>query len=129
MFVLSLGLGGLFFTFLQHLAKAGWSVTVRRLAEALAGSLTYIWILFLPVLVLVLIGQGGVLYDWLDPATVAQDAVIAGKTGYLNRGFWLIRAVVFLGLWAVLGRFFAGHFRAEELMYANHMVDEFAHVP
>ena len=105
-FVLSLGLGGLFFTFLQHLAKAGWSVTVRRLAEALAGSLTYIWILFLPVLVLVLIGQGGVLYDWLDPATVAQDAVIAGKSGYLNRGFWLIRAVVFLGLWAVLGRFF-----------------------
>ena len=35
-FVLSLALGALFFVLLQHLTRAGWSVVVRRLAEALA---------------------------------------------------------------------------------------------
>ena len=32
-FVLSICLGALFFTILQHLARAGWSVVVRRIAE------------------------------------------------------------------------------------------------
>ena len=50
-FVLSLSLGGLFFTMLQHLTRAGWSVVVRRLAEGLAGNLRWIWILFIPIVI------------------------------------------------------------------------------
>ena len=34
MFYLSIALGGLFFVMLQHLTRAGWSVTIRRMAEA-----------------------------------------------------------------------------------------------
>lgn len=33
MVFLALGLGGLFFTILQHLVRAGWSIAVRRIAE------------------------------------------------------------------------------------------------
>ncbi|MHC4130043.1 MAG: quinol:cytochrome C oxidoreductase, partial [Planctomycetota bacterium] len=47
-FVCSLSLGGLFFTMLQHLTRAGWSVVLRRVAEGLAGNLRWIWILFIP---------------------------------------------------------------------------------
>jgi hypothetical protein len=36
MFVLALGLGGMFFSIVQHLVRAGWSVAVRRISESLA---------------------------------------------------------------------------------------------
>ena len=35
-FFLSISLGALFFVAVQHVSHAGWSVTVRRLAEILA---------------------------------------------------------------------------------------------
>ena len=37
-FYLTITLGSLFFVLLHHLARAGWSVTLRRLAEALSGN-------------------------------------------------------------------------------------------
>ena len=42
-FWLSVALGGLFFVLLQHLTRAGWSVVVRRIAEAIqsGGSLAF----------------------------------------------------------------------------------------
>ena len=38
-FFLALSLGTLFFVMVQHLARAGWSTTVRRLAETVAANL------------------------------------------------------------------------------------------
>ena len=38
-FYLTITLGSLFFVMLHHLARAGWSVTLRRLAEALSGNM------------------------------------------------------------------------------------------
>ena len=49
MFVLSICLGSLFFVIVQHLTRAGWSVVVRRPAEALMQNLRWMWILFLPI--------------------------------------------------------------------------------
>ena len=36
MFWLALSLGGLFFVLVQHAARAGWSIVVRRIAENMA---------------------------------------------------------------------------------------------
>jgi hypothetical protein len=36
---------------------------------------------------------------WLDPEVVAHDKLIAGKTGYLNFPFWIVRAAIFLIGW------------------------------
>ena len=49
-FCLSIALGALFFVTLQHLTRAGWSVTVRRLAELLASTLPLLCVLFVPIL-------------------------------------------------------------------------------
>ena len=68
-FVLSLALGALFFVLLQHLTRAGWSVSLRRLAELGAGTLPGLAVLFVPLLVPVLAGMGGV-YEWADPHAV-----------------------------------------------------------
>jgi len=106
LYVLSISLGALFFTLIQHAVRAGWSVTLRRLAEGVAANLMWVWVLFLPIFVLVLVGQGGVLYPWLNPHYVATDEIIQGKTGYLNQPFFLIRAALFIGIWVFLARFF-----------------------
>ena len=37
-FYLTITLGALFFVMLHHLARSGWSVTLRRLAEALSAA-------------------------------------------------------------------------------------------
>ena len=48
-FYLTITLGSLFFVLLHHLARAGWSVTLRRLAEALCGNVFLMALLFLPI--------------------------------------------------------------------------------
>jgi hypothetical protein len=51
LFALSFAVGGLFFTLLQHATKAGWSVTVRRVPEALGASFGPLLLLAVPILV------------------------------------------------------------------------------
>ncbi|MEM8873957.1 MAG: hypothetical protein AAGD32_06820 [Planctomycetota bacterium] len=50
-FCLSFAVGGLFVVMLQHATKAGWSVVVRRVPEALAGSFPILVLLALPLVV------------------------------------------------------------------------------
>jgi len=104
--VLAICLGGLFFTILQHITRSGWSVSVRRLAEGIAANLSWIWILFLPIFILVVTGNGGHLFPWADEELAAHDHLIHEKAPYLNVTFWAIRAVVFFAIWALLARFY-----------------------
>lgn len=91
-FATCLGLGGLFWASVQNLAKAGWSVSIRRLAEGMAS-----FIPFILVGGLVLIGGVKYLFPWANPEVVAHDAAVAAKTAYLNVGF-LIGRLIFFGL-------------------------------
>lgn len=81
-FTLSLGLSGPFFIATQYLAKAGWSVAIRRVPEAFGAFL-------LPVIIFGAIALLGAetLFKWL-PADPAEnhyiDAVVAAKSGFLN---------------------------------------------
>lgn len=109
MFVLTICLGGLFFTMLQHATRAGWSVVIRRIAEGFASNLSWIWILFIPILFGML--WGGMYDHWtnpalLDPASDKYDEVIVGKRGYLNEARWIVCAGLFFAIWASLARFF-----------------------
>ncbi|MCH2140631.1 MAG: hypothetical protein MK100_06300 [Phycisphaerales bacterium] len=107
-------LGALFFVILQHATKAGWSVTVRRPAEAIAANLQWTWLLFVPILVLVWSGKGAVLFQWCDAQYMHSDHVLEGKLGYLNPTFWSIRAIVYLGVWALLARFYRSQSIAQD---------------
>ncbi len=48
-YLLSITLGGLFFVIIQHLVRAGWSVTVRRVAEGIASNFLLLAVLAVPV--------------------------------------------------------------------------------
>ena len=127
MVVLSISLGGLFFTILHHLVKAGWSVVVRRLAEGIASNLRWAWIFFLPVLAGMLFfhlyGHWADPSHWADPAH--YDDIIAGKAPYFYfttpsaedqalPWFWLVRAGIFLFVWAMLARYFVNSSIAQD---------------
>jgi len=105
-FVLTITLGGFFFTVIQHVTRAGWSVVLRRVGETIASNFLWLWILFLPILILVATGKGGLLYPWLDHEHAAADHVLQHKAGYLNQGFWLVRAVAYFALWFLITGFY-----------------------
>ena len=107
MFVLSLSLGALFFVFVQHLTRAGWSATVRRSAEAVASNLIWIWVLFLPILLLVVTGHGELLYRWADPEIKSHFSL--SKQGWFSDMFWSARAVICFVVWAALSWFYFRH--------------------
>ncbi len=103
-FFLSVALGGLFFVALQHLTRAGWSVVMRRLAEAVAQCLQLMAILFLPILLFAM----PVLYPWARPEEVEHDHLIQLKVPYLNLTFFTVRWLIYFGVWLVYAGYFYG---------------------
>jgi hypothetical protein len=104
-FVLSIALGALFFVLLQHASRAGWSATVRRLAEFMAANFGLLFILFLPILIPTLIGKYCI-YEWAAPAAAKGSESLAHKLPYLNATFFGIRAIFYFGVWWCLGRYY-----------------------
>jgi len=104
---LTISLGSLFFVLVQHLTKAGWSASVRRIAEILSLGTVPLAVLFLPILLSVLMGSHA-LFEWNDPEAVEHSSLLAGKSGYLNAGFFAMRAVVYFAVWILLTRLFVG---------------------
>ena len=104
-YVLTIALGCLFFVAIQYLFRAGWSVTVRRLAEITAGTLPVLAVLALPIIVATAMGNH-TLYAWTNPEEVAHSELLTHKQGYLNVGFFLVRCVGYFGIWALLSWFF-----------------------
>ncbi len=82
MYFLSLGLGALFFVLIQFLARVGWSVSVRRIAEVMASILPVLGLLSLPIFVSVVTLKGD-LFPWALPmsAAVHEEGHAEAKKG------------------------------------------------
>lgn len=129
-FFLGIGLGALFFYALQNATETAWYVLVRRVHEAILG-----WIpVGAFVLLLVFIASSAHLnhlYHWMDgslyheyvigegadakpaqasdPGAVANpnyDALIAGKSAFLNLPFFWLRTLLYLGVFVFFARWF-----------------------
>ncbi len=98
---LAISLGSLFFVIIQHLARAGWSVVVRRIPETIAMNIGLMAVLFLPIV----FGMHE-LYHWTHVDAVAVDHFLQWKSPYLNVPFFLVRAVLFFGAWILVARYF-----------------------
>jgi hypothetical protein len=96
-FWVTVGLGGLFFTMLHHLTGATWSVVLRRFSESLMVGLPLMVILFLP-----LIAGLHDLYHWTHEEAVAADHILQQKEPWLNVPFFLVRILVYFGVWFLL---------------------------
>jgi hypothetical protein len=90
-FFFTLCAGCFFWTIVHHATDAEWSVVVRRQLENIGALLVVLAVLFVPILLL-----RHHLYAWMD-IPPGREALLDSKRGYLNWGFFLIRAILFLG--------------------------------
>lgn len=98
-YFIGIAIFGVFFVAVQYVANAGWAVSLKRVPESFGA--------FLPVgfiLMLLLIPGMGHIYHWMaDGVTEVghpnYDKIIAGKSGYLNMPFFLIRLGLIFGIW------------------------------
>lgn len=94
LFALSVGVGATFFVALHSAVAARWGVVVRRVAEALAATVTWVAPLFFVVLLVV----GPRLYPWV------HHTESGFRGAWLSFPFFLGRALVYLGLWVFFAR-------------------------
>jgi hypothetical protein len=105
----TIALGMLFFTLLQHVTGAVWSIVVRRASEAMSMTLPYLFLFFIPLL----FGAHS-LFHWTHTEAVAEDHLLQWKSGYLNMAFFIVRAVLFFGIWTCLAYFLNKHSLAQD---------------
>lgn len=103
-FCVSVALGSLFFVMIQHLTKARWSTTIRRIPETIAANFPLLALAGIPVL----LGMHD-LFHWThaDMYVVGgehYDPVLAGKRAYLNVPFFLARYALYFVAWSVVAR-------------------------
>jgi hypothetical protein len=93
---LGLGLAGLCFVAIHYTTGSTWSVAIRRIPEALAGTLPY----SLALLAILFIVHPQ-LYGWTtDEAFInGTTKAMAFKRFWLSRPFFLIRAAVYAAVW------------------------------
>lgn len=102
--LVTVGLGGLFFVVIQHVVRAGWSVGPRRHGEWVSLVLLPCAVLFLPIVMF-----AKELYEHWMGEHALHDELIKGKSSYLNPGFFYGRAVVYFIIWISLALFFANN--------------------
>ncbi len=104
LFFMMLALGTLAFYAIQRAAQAGWSPVLFRVMEAITAYL-------FPgaIIVFIILALSGFhfnhLFVWMDPEVVKHDALIQGKSGYLNLPFFLIRATIYILGWVAYRHF------------------------
>ncbi len=101
-FFLSITLGALFFVIIHHLTRAGWSASLRRLAEATSLNFVLLAVLLVPIA----LRPGALsLYKWMDPDP--GDVLIGVKSGWwlFHSGF-VGRLVIYLTVWIGLSALF-----------------------
>lgn len=94
MVCLGVSLGCLALMMVHHLSGGAWGIVIRRVLEAASRTLPVVALLFVPIA----LGMH-VLYLWSRPEVVAADPLIQEKMLYLNRPFFLARAIVYFAVW------------------------------
>lgn len=94
----------MFFFAATSLAWGGWTLTFRRVSEAIATSVIPIGIITFIILMCIVFGGKDTIYIWLNKDRVAHDELLKGKAGFLSPTFFTIWSVLTIGLWILLGK-------------------------
>ncbi len=92
---MSLTLGCLALIILQNITRGSWGTALVRFWDAGATNL----ILMAVLVVGLIVGGMPHLYPWADPDVLATNKLVAGKTAYLNPGFFAGRAAIYFAVW------------------------------
>ncbi|HLG35134.1 MAG TPA: quinol:cytochrome C oxidoreductase [Bacteroidia bacterium] len=97
----AIALCGLFFVAVQYVAQAGWSAGLIRVPQAMMSFLKFGCA---GLLLIFILGHHN-LYHWThhelyDTTSPEYDPIVAGKAGFLNIPFYIIRLVLYGLIWA-----------------------------
>ncbi|MFT7434235.1 MAG: hypothetical protein ACI8UX_000021 [Psychromonas sp.] len=101
-YFLGISVIGLFFISYNYVAKAGWYTSFKRVPEAFPAFLV---IPAAIILILIAIpGSRHIVMHWtqdgiMDPLSDNFDAIIAGKSWWLNMPFYIVRLVLYFVIW------------------------------
>jgi hypothetical protein len=98
-YFLAAAIGASFFMALQYITQSGWSSGFKRVPEALAGYIPVAAVFFL----LLFFGIHS-LYHWSHSVAVQNDPLLQHKSAFLNVPFFMIRLVLYFGLWIFMTR-------------------------
>ncbi|MBI5474226.1 MAG: hypothetical protein HY961_17970 [Ignavibacteriae bacterium] len=95
-FWMALTLGCLGILILHHLVSGSWGHVVQRYVESGARTLPLMALLFLPIV----LGMTQ-LYPWTHPENISATYAhaVEKKLGYLNTSFFIIRQILYFGIW------------------------------
>ena len=104
------------FIAISQIANAGWYVAIRRIPEAMSEYT----LIGGPILVIVSLFALPMLYHWahegiMNPESTNFDAILAGKSWYLNAPFFYVRMVLFMAFWMFCAHMFRKYSRKEDL--------------
>ncbi|MBI5648637.1 MAG: hypothetical protein HY962_17025 [Ignavibacteriae bacterium] len=95
-FFAGVAITGVFFSMLQYLVRAGWSVSIRRIPEFMGAFVPFLLVLMVPVA----LGVGTLYHHWVHPEH--GDVIMAGKKAWLNTPFFLARLGAYYLIWLAL---------------------------
>jgi hypothetical protein len=104
------------FIAISQLANAGWYIAIRRIPEAMSEYT----LVGGPILIIVSIFALPLLYHWahdgiMDPNSASYDALLAGKSWYLNKPFFYVRMVLFMSFWIWCAHMIRTYSRREDI--------------
>ncbi len=104
-FFLGISLLVLAFYAAQRVAQSGWSIVLFRVMEAITANLVPTSIIML-IVVVAAVMHWNHMFPWMaegvfDPTSENYDAIVDGKSWWMNVPGWAIRSVVYLLLWNV----------------------------
>ncbi len=108
-FVLGLGVFGVAWIAILTLAGGTWSVTMRRIPEAMTA-----WLVPGGVMAMLVTFGAHSLYHWSDTEAVAADALLTHKAPFLNMGMFGALVGGSLVLWVVFAAWIVGVSRRQD---------------
>ncbi|GAA4234879.1 quinol:cytochrome C oxidoreductase [Postechiella marina] len=94
-FFMMIALGVLAFYAVQFASQAGWSPVLFRVMEGITAYLLPGALIVLAIALL----AGDHIFIWMNPEVVAEDALIQGKSGWLNKPMFAVRGLIFIAGW------------------------------
>lgn len=91
----------MFFLCATTLAWAGFTISFRRVVEAISSLVPIFGVLALIVLMCLIFGDQTHIYHWLHPE---GDKILEGKSGFLNKNFFVVWTIITIAGWSFLGR-------------------------
>ncbi|MCC7430250.1 hypothetical protein IT568_05365 [bacterium] len=99
-YLTGLGVGAGILISIQYVSNAGWGTAIRRVPEAIMGTLP-----FAAVGGLVLIFGIHTLYEWSHETVLTNDFILREKSVWLNEPLFIGRMVGYFVIWILLSKF------------------------